>query len=48
MLVSFMNKKITLYILTKAIIKYRSEGMELMNRLGKKFGYDIAVQKEYE
>ncbi|MDW7691727.1 hypothetical protein R9C00_16720 [Flammeovirgaceae bacterium SG7u.111] len=43
-----MNKKITLDILTRAIIEYRSEGMELMNRLGKKFGYDIAVQKEYE
>ncbi|ARV08296.1 hypothetical protein BTO05_01060 [Winogradskyella sp. PC-19] len=43
-----MNKKITLDILAKAIIEYRSEGMELMNRLGKKFEYDIAVQKEYD
>ena len=43
-----MNKENTLDILTKAIIEYRSEGIELMNRLGKKFGYDIAVQKEYE
>jgi hypothetical protein len=43
-----MSKKISLEILTKAILEYRSEGMELMSRLGKKFGYDITVQEEYE
>lgn len=43
-----MNKKIPLDILAKAVKDYRLEGIELMNRLGKKFGYDITVQKEYE
>ena len=40
--------KLTLEILTKAIIEYRNEGMELMYRLGKKFGYDINIQQEYK
>lgn len=43
-----MNNKISLDILAKAVTEYRSEGMELMIRLGKKFGYDITVQQEYE
>jgi hypothetical protein len=43
-----MNNKISFDVLDKAIIEYRSEGMELMIRLGKKFGYDITVQQEYE
>ena len=40
--------KISLDILAKAISEYRSEGMELMDRLGKKFGYDISIQEQYE
>ena len=43
-----MNKKIPLEILAKSIVDYRLEGKELMNRLGKKFGYDITIQEEYE
>ena len=40
--------RLNLQILTNAITEYRSEGMELMSRLGKKFGYDINNQEEYE
>ena len=40
--------KLTLEILTKAITEYRNEGMELIYGLGKKFGYDINIQVEYE
>jgi hypothetical protein len=40
--------KIPLDILSKAITEYRSEGKELMIRLGRKFGYDISAPEEYE
>ncbi|MBD0403904.1 hypothetical protein [Flammeovirga sp. EKP202] len=40
--------KLTPEILAKAITEYRNEGSELMYRLGKKFGYDINIQEEYE
>ncbi|MGS2765304.1 DUF6896 domain-containing protein [Sinomicrobium sp. M5D2P9] len=40
--------KLTLEILTKAINDYRTEGIELMKRLGEKFGYDISVKQQYE
>ncbi len=43
-----MINKLSLDILAKAIEEYRSQGMDLMIRLGKKFGYDITVKKEYE
>ena len=46
--VNAMNKKISLDILAEAILAYRSDGMELMKRLGNKFGYDIAEPKEYK
>lgn len=35
-------------ILTKAIKDYRMEGIELMKRLGEKFGYDISIEKQFE
>ncbi|WP_281979228.1 DUF6896 domain-containing protein [Tenacibaculum mesophilum] len=38
----------TLQILTEAIKEYRREGIELMERLGKKFGYDISIKEQYE
>ncbi|MFT7899081.1 hypothetical protein VBY74_03765 [Tenacibaculum ascidiaceicola] len=38
----------TLEILTKAIKDYRTEGVELMERLGKKFDYDISIKEQYE
>lgn len=38
----------TLQILTKAIKDYRTEGVELMERLGRKFGYDISIKEQYE
>ena len=40
--------KLTLEILTYAIKEYRAEGMELMERLGQKYGYDITVKEEFE
>ena len=40
--------KLSLEIISKAITEYRNEGIELMYRLGKKFGYDINIQEEYE
>jgi|TARA_R110002110_G_scaffold208363_5_gene420686 hypothetical protein len=40
--------KITLEILTKAINDYRTEGIELMERLGEKFGYDISIIEQYK
>ena len=40
--------KITLDILAKAIVEYRTEGKELMKRLGLKFGYDITIEEQYE
>lgn len=40
--------KITLEILAKAILEYRAEQIELMTRLGKKFGYDITVEEEFQ
>ena len=43
-----MNKKLPLEILAKAILEYRNEGRQLMERLGNKFGYDINIQKQYE
>lgn len=43
-----INKKLTLEILAKAILEYRNEGRQLMQRLGQKFGYDINIQKQYE
>jgi hypothetical protein len=43
-----MINKLSLDILAKAIEEYRSEGMELMFRLGNKFGHDITIQKEFE
>lgn len=38
----------TLDILAKAIIEYRIQGVELMQRLGQKFGLDITVKEQYE
>jgi hypothetical protein len=38
----------TLEILTKAINEYQNEGIELMKRLGNKFGYDITIKEQYE
>lgn len=38
----------TLEILTKAIKDYRTEGIELMKRLGEKFGYDISAKEQFE
>ncbi|MGG6231446.1 DUF6896 domain-containing protein [Tenacibaculum sp. SDUM215027] len=38
----------TLEILTKAIKDYRTEGIELMERLGRKFGYEISIKEQYE
>jgi len=43
-----MNKKLPLEILAKAILEYRNEGRQLMERLGNNFGYDINIQKQYE
>lgn len=39
---------LTLDILERAVNEYRSEGAELMKRLGEKFGYDITVPEEFE
>lgn len=43
-----MKMNLTSDILVKAIKEYRSEGAELMKRLGLKFGYDIMVEDQYE
>lgn len=40
--------KKSLDILASAIAEYRAEGMELMNRLAEKFGYDIMIKEQYE
>lgn len=40
--------KMTVEILTEAIKEYRTEGKELMQRLGQKFGYDISIPEEYD
>ena len=40
--------KIPLEILAQAINEYRAEGIELMERLGKKFGYDISINEQYQ
>ncbi|MGJ8551299.1 DUF6896 domain-containing protein [Winogradskyella wichelsiae] len=41
-------KEMTLEILTKAIKDYRTDGIELMERLSQKFGYDISMKEQYE
>lgn len=38
----------TLEILVKAINEYRTDGAELMLRLGQKFGYDIHVEEQFK
>ena len=40
--------KMTLEILVEAINEYRNEGVELMMRLGQKYGYDITIKEQYE
>jgi hypothetical protein len=43
-----MKIKLTSDILVRAVNDYRSEGVELMKRLGVKFGYDILIEDQYQ